>query len=37
MVPFYGGKVKGKTYDVNITESLLDNMQGVGSQTIKKI
>jgi hypothetical protein len=37
MVPFYGGKVKGKTYDVNITETLLDNMQGVVSQTIKKI
>ena len=37
MVPFYGGKVKGKTYDVNIAESVLDNMQGGGSQTIKKI
>jgi len=37
MVPFYGGKVKGKTYDVNITESVLDNMIGSGSQTIKKI
>uniref|UniRef100_A0A6C0AQ78 Uncharacterized protein n=1 Tax=viral metagenome TaxID=1070528 RepID=A0A6C0AQ78_9ZZZZ len=37
MVPFYGGKVKGKTYDVNITESVLDNMMGTGSQTIKKI
>jgi hypothetical protein len=37
MVPFYGGKVKGKTYDVNINESVLDNMIGSGSQTIKKI
>jgi len=37
MVPFYGGKVKGRTYDVNITESVLDNMMGTGSQTIKKI
>ena len=37
MVPFYGGKVKGKTYDVNIAESVLDNMIGSGSQTIKKI
>jgi len=37
MIPFYGGKVKGKTYDVNITESVLDNMMGTGSQTIKKI
>jgi hypothetical protein len=37
MVPFYGGKVKGKTYDVNITESVLDNMNGSGSQVVKKI
>ena len=37
MVPFNGGKVKGKTYDMNITESVLDNMIGSGSQVIKKI
>ena len=37
MIPFNGGKVKGKTYDVNIAESVLDNMIGSGSQTIKKI
>lgn len=37
MVPFNGGKVKGHTYDINITESVLDNMVGAGSQTIKKI
>jgi len=37
MTPFNGGKVKGRTYDVNITESVLDNMIGSGSQTIKKI
>jgi len=37
MLPFYGGKIKGRTYDVNITESVLDNMMGTGSQTIKKI
>ena len=37
MVPFNGGKVKGHTYDVNIIESVLDNMIGSGSQTIKKI
>jgi len=37
MVPFYGGKIKGKLYDDNIAESLLDNMIGTGSQTIKKI
>lgn len=37
MTPFNGGKVKGRTYDVNITESVLDNMIGSGSQVIKKI
>jgi hypothetical protein len=37
MVPFNGGIVKGRTYNVNITESVLDNMIGSGSQTIKKI
>lgn len=37
MIPFNGGKVKGRTYDDNIAESVLDNMIGSGSQTIKKI
>ena len=37
MVPFNGGKVKGRNYDDNITESVLDNMIGSGSQVIKKI
>lgn len=37
MIPFNGGKVKGRTYDMNISESVLDNMVGSGSQTIKKI
>jgi hypothetical protein len=37
MMPFNGGKVKGHTYDMNITESVLDNMIGSGSQNIKKI
>jgi len=37
MVPFNGGKVKGHAYDINISESVLDNMNGSGSQTIKKI
>lgn len=37
MVPFNGGKVKGNTYDININETVLDNMVGSGSQTIKKI
>ena len=37
MVPFNGGKVKGRTYDTNINESVLDNMVGSGSQVTKKI
>jgi Family of unknown function (DUF5899) len=37
MVPFYGGKIKGYTYDVNVAETVLDNMAGTGSQIIKKI
>jgi hypothetical protein len=37
MVPFNGGKIKGHTYDMNINESVLDNMIGSGSQVIKKI
>ena len=37
MIPFNGGKVKGRTYDMNITESVLDNMVGSGSQVQKKI
>ena len=37
MVPFNGGKVKGNTYHANISESVLDNMNGSGSQVIKKI
>lgn len=37
MVPFNGGKVKGRMYNDNIAESVLDNMSGSGSQLIKKI
>jgi hypothetical protein len=37
MVPFYGGKIRGKIYDNNNAESVLDNMAGTGSQVIKKI
>ena len=37
MVPFYGGKMKGYTYDTQIAETVLDNMVGSGSQNIKKI
>jgi hypothetical protein len=36
MVPFFGGKVKGATVDMNVAESILDNMQGSGSQLIRK-
>jgi len=37
MIPFYGGKIKGQIYNNNNAESILDNMNGSGSQTIKKI
>lgn len=37
MVPFNGGKVKGQLYNVNTTQTILDNMAGTGSQVIKKI
>jgi len=37
MVPFVGGKISGYTYDANLSESILDNMNGSGSQVIKKI
>ena len=37
MVPFNGGKVKGYTYNANMAESILDNMNGSGSQIQKKI
>ena len=37
MIPFNGGKVKGRDYNANVTESILDNYIGSGSQIIKKI
>jgi len=37
MVPFYGAKIKGQIYGVNMAETILDNMAGTGSQVIKKI
>jgi len=37
MVPFYGAKIKGHVYGVDMAETILDNMIGNGSQTIKKI
>lgn len=37
MIPFNGGKIKGYTYDNEISETILDNMIGSGSQNIKKM
>ena len=37
MVPFVGGKIKGQVYNENMAETVLDNMAGTGSQTIKKM
>ena len=36
MAPFFGGKIRGATINNNITESVLDNMQGQGSQFFSK-
>jgi len=36
MIPFFGGKVRGATINNNIAESVLDNMQGQGSQFVTK-
>lgn len=37
MVPFNGGKVKGQFYKEDTAQSMLDNMVGTGSQSIKKV
>jgi len=37
MKPFYGSKMKGDLYHANTAETILDNMAGSSSQTIKKI
>ena len=37
MVPFNGGKVKGNLYNANMSESVLDNMNGSGSQLFRKV
>jgi len=37
MVPFYGGKIKGQIYGMDMAETVLDNMNGSGSQVTKKI
>lgn len=36
MAPFFGGRIRGSTQNPNISESVLDNMNGSGSQQIKK-
>ena len=36
MVPFFGGKIRGASVNSNISESILDNIQGQGSQIIRK-
>ena len=36
MVPFFGSKVKGASADFNVAESMLDNLQGSGSQQKRK-
>ena len=36
MTPYFGGKIRGATASSNITESVLDNMQGQGSQYFSK-
>ena len=37
MMPFYGGKLPGKTYEISNIENILDNYVGAGTQVIKKI
>ena len=37
MKPFYGAKIKGQIYNNENAETILDNMIGSGSQSIKKI
>jgi hypothetical protein len=36
MQPYFGAKIRGATNDLSITESILDNMQGTGSQIFRK-
>jgi hypothetical protein len=37
MVPFIGSKIAGPLYDNKYAENILDNMNGTGSQLIKKV
>jgi len=36
MVPYFGARVRGRGADADIAENVLDNMQGNGSQLIRK-
>jgi len=36
MVPFFGGRVRGATQHAEASESRLDNLQGAGSQLVRK-
>ena len=36
MVPFFGGRVTQRTVNLDSNESILDNLQGTGSQQIRK-
>lgn len=36
MVPYFGGQIRSRPLDANSNESILDNYQGQGSQTITK-
>ena len=36
MVPYFGAKIRGATADSNLTEAILDNKQGTGSQHFTK-
>ena len=36
MVPFFGSKIRGATADNQVSQSILDNKQGAGSQFYKK-
>lgn len=36
MAPFFGAKIRGRTTDANVHESVLDTMNGAGSQWVSK-
>ena len=36
MTPYFGGKIRGSTQNPTVSESIMDNMTGTGSQHVKK-